>query len=176
MFKSQAHIFLIILLFSCNQNIPVKNQATQTKMTLEGGWSMEEVHYISADTTISITPTQPGVFTFVNGAYSIQWSPSNQARIPFTNLSKPTESEILGAYSSVIFNAGTFQYTDSTVVTTAMVAKVPGFEEGKQFYDYKIEGDQLSIIMTDETYPDGTKPQWSGIWKTKFILKPISPK
>mgnify|MGYP000312510904 FL=1 len=85
-------------------------------------------------------------------------------------MSNPTEEEIKAGFSSIVFNSGTYTSTDSTMVTEAIIAKVPGFEGGKQYYRYILEGNQLSFTMYDETYPDGSKPQWSGLWKTKFIF------
>jgi hypothetical protein len=50
------------------------------------------------------------------------------------------------------------------------MAKVPGFEGGKQYYTYKIDQNKLDIMMFDETYPDGKKPSWYGKMKVRFKM------
>lgn len=105
--------------------------------------------------------------------YSIIWTPSRQPRAPFKILSKPTENEIKSGFGSIVFNSGTYQMADSTITTQAILAKVPGFEGGQQFYDYSFENDFLILTMYDETYPDGNKPDWAGKWKTKFVLEKV---
>ena len=74
---------------------------------------------------------------------------------------------------SVVFNGGTWISNDSVLTTTAEIAKVPGFEGGKQFYKYKLDGNMMELTMYDETYPNGDKPAWYGKVKTKFVLSKI---
>jgi hypothetical protein len=132
---------------------------------------MQTIKWITKDTTYTIEKSQPGIFIFSKDHYSIMWSPIKKQRLPFKKLSNPTKDEIISRFKSIVFNAGSYSYTDSTVTSTAFVAKVPGFEGGKQFYRYKIVGEQMTITMFDETYPDGNKPKWSGKYSTQFILK-----
>lgn len=138
-----------------------------------GSWSMQEVHWITKDTTYSIYHAQPGIFIFTPTSYSIMWTPDEQPRSPFKMLSQPTEKEMLDGFQSVVFNAGSYIWTDSTIISTAVIAKVPGFEGGTQHYRYQIGHDRLTLVMFDETYPDGSKPDWFGKYVTKFILQRI---
>ncbi len=156
---------LTFILTACNQHriLPETN-------TLVGSWKMQKVTWISKDKSHPLENPHEGIFLFTPNSYSIQWTPTANPRTPFVLLSKPTDKEKMAGFSSVVFNAGSYEYTDNTVTATAYIAKVPGFEGGKQFYTYLIEGDTLTITMFDETYPDGTKPEWSGKWKTEFIL------
>lgn len=135
-----------------------------------GSWEMAEVHWVAADTTYSIEKAQPGLFIFEPMRYSIMWTPTEEAREPFKNLSAPTPEETIAGFRSVVFNGGTFTHTDSTITTQANIAKVPGFEGGTQFYNYELEGERLTLTMFDETYPNGEKPQWFGKYETKFVL------
>ncbi|MCB0689938.1 MAG: lipocalin-like domain-containing protein [Saprospiraceae bacterium] len=159
----------ILVIFSLGFGI---NLTTEMSPVL-GSWSMREVHWISTDTTYSIHNTQPGIFIFTPKSYAIMWTPSQQPRRAFEVLSKPTDEEILDGFRSVVFNAGSYVWTDSTLISTAVIAKVPGFEGGKQYYRYQIEHGILTLVMFDETYPDGSKPEWSGRYVTKFILEKI---
>lgn len=159
----------LITLFSCQQ-YPNKTQRPQ-KAAILGAWEMQEVHWILADTTYSITQAQPGLFIFNEDRYSIMWTPTATPRQPFKNLSKPTDEEALSGFRSVVFNGGTLTFSDSTITTTANIAKVPGFEGGKQYYRYEIKEDQLTLTMFDETYPDGKKPEWYGKVETQFVMR-----
>ncbi len=116
---------------------------------------------------------QPGIFMVTDTRYSIIWTPTNAPRTPFEILSKPTDAEAIAGFKSVVFNAGTYEIADDKFTIQAEIAKVPGFEGGRQFFEFSIDGDLLSLTMFDETYPDGTKPAWSGLWKTKFVMQRI---
>jgi hypothetical protein len=101
------------------------------------------------------------------------WTPLNQARTPFKVLSNPTDAEAIAGFKSVVFNGGSYELSKDGVVTQSYIAKVPGFEGGLQHYRYDVKGDVLRLTMFDETYPDGSKPDWSGIWETEFVLERV---
>ena len=161
-------LFLIscIVVFSCNQD----KKEVEIVNPLEGSWKMQEIHYIYTDTTYVGKPITYGTILFTPKRYSLLYNPWTTARKAFDTLSKPTDTEIKAAFQSIVFNSGSYVYTDSTVVTTADMAKVPGFEGGKQYYNYNIEGDKLNITMYDETYPSGEKPEWFGKLKVAFKM------
>ncbi|MEP2276186.1 MAG: hypothetical protein ABJH98_12065 [Reichenbachiella sp.] len=163
-------IFLIagLALYACQ---PTQLNKTPEPHPLIGSWEMTSIHWITADTTYSIQEAQPSLFMIDTTRYAIMWTPQDEPRTPFENLSQPTPEEMQAGFRSVVFNGGSHTMTDSTLTTTAYIAKVPGFEGGKQFYNYTAENDQLTLVMFDETYPDGTKPSWYGKYQTKFILK-----
>lgn len=140
---------------------------------LSGAWSMQQVQWKSDQKTHSIEHAQPGIFIFTDDHYAIMWTPGKEPRTPFKVLSKPTDEEAIAGFKSVVFNGGSYAYTDSTVTTTAFIAKVPGFEGGRQFYRYALDGETLRLTMFDETYPDGTRPEWSGEFVTEFVLKKL---
>jgi hypothetical protein len=150
------------------------NHKTQTKHNLlQGSWKMQSVTWMSKGKSYPINPAQAGIFIFTENSYSIQWTPKKEPRVPFVDLSEPTDKEKITGFASVVFNAGSYEYTDNTVTTIAYIAKVPGFEGGIQYYTYKIEVDTLTITMFDESYPDGTKPEWAGKWKTQFVMSRV---
>jgi hypothetical protein len=144
---------------------------TEPTAALQGAWEVQAVHWRSNERSQSIDPAQPGLFLFGPGHYSLMWSPSAKPRQAFAILAEPTESEILTGFRSIVFNAGRYAATSDTITTTAMVAKVPGFEGGQQYYRYRIDGDILHLTMFDETYPNGSKPAWSGKVETEFVLR-----
>ena len=149
--------------YSCTQTEQKKNE-------LLGTWNLKEVQWISKDTTHYLKKPQPGLFLLNKKGYSIMWTPSEEERTPFKILSKPTDIEIKKGFQSIVFNSGSYIHSDSTLVTTAKIAKVPGFVGGKQYYRYALNHEELSLVMYDETYPNGSKPKWSGLWQTKLIF------
>ncbi|WP_425389844.1 ankyrin repeat domain-containing protein [Ekhidna sp.] len=133
-------------------------------------WKMDEIHYIYEDTTYKVDVHQ-GSLLIDEKRYSIMYNPSWAPRVPFKNLSKPTDSEILAGFKSIVFNTGPYELTDDNVMLALPdIAKVPGFEGGKQYYKYRIDGDKLYFRMYDETYPNGEKPEWFGKVEVQFIL------
>lgn len=167
-------ILVISSFFSCNESkIKQKDQSSINVNPLKGAWEITMIHWISTDTTYTIKKAEPGLFFFTDMKYAIMWTPTRKPRVPFKELSKPTDAEFIAGFKSVVFNAGNYIFTDSTATATAMIAKVPGFEGGKQYYKYDIQDKTLNLTMYDETYPDGTKPSWSGKWKTKFVMKKV---
>lgn len=161
----------IIVLSSCN-NSKEKHQNDE-KSSILGTWEMKSIHWITKDTTYSIDIAQPGMLMLNSDSYAIMWTPIKEPRTPFQNLSKPTDKEIMSGFRSIVFNAGTYKYTDSTITTTAKIAKVPGFEGGRQFYNYKLDDKIMELTMFDEIYPDGTRPEWYGEFQTKFVLEQV---
>jgi len=127
---------------------------------LKGSWVIKGIDYIQADTTLNIVPASKGRFSFTNEQYHLIYNPWTNERKPFANLSEPSEQEIKQAFQTLVFNSGSYTFTDSTVVATPDIARVPGFEGGKQYYRYKRIDNELHLTMYDETYPDGTKPDW----------------
>lgn len=140
------------------------------KNPLMGSWRMKEIHYIQADTTIKVEKVHGGRVTFSQNHYHLLYNPWINPRKPFEKLAQPTKEEMIYGFQTLVFNSGTYVYTDSTVVTTADIAKVPGFEGGIQYYNYSLKGEALELTMYDETYPDGNKPEWYQKLKVRFKL------
>ena len=164
-------LILFAVSYSCGPAVTEANMPKVEVCPIVGSWSMKAIHWVTKDTTYSIPEAQPGVLIITPGRYSIMWTPTEKPRTPFENLSEPSEEELIAGFRSVVFNTGTYVYTDSTITTTAEIAKVPGFEGGIQYYRYALQGDELTFTMFDETYPDGTKPAWFGRYETKFVLE-----
>ena len=151
---------------ACATSIP-----SHAPSPIEGAWLMNAVHYVSEEETHSIDPAQPGTFQFHDGRYTIMWTSTRAPRTPFADLANPTDEETRAAFRSIVFNAGRYELDGDRLTTTAELARVPGFEGGVQYYHVEIAGDQLTLSMFDETYPDGSKPEWSGVWKTEFHMR-----
>lgn len=159
-----------------------KNNITDLKSAMEknikdnnkllGSWKIKEIHYIYTDTVYKVQNSDYGRIIFTNKNYSVMYNPYMDKRKAFKNLSKPEEKEIIYAFNTITFNTGSYKIKDSIIYAKADIAKVPGFENGEQFFKlgYK-EGKVKSLIMFDETYPNGKKPEWFGKLKIKLLLK-----
>jgi len=164
-------LFVTLFTISCKNNEVEKKTSLKYENPILGSWEMLSINWIGKDTTYTIDKAQPGIFYFTPKRYGIMWTPTQKPRKAFTNLSRPTNEEIISGFRSVIFNGGSYTFTDSTLTTVAKIAKVPGFEGGIQFYRYSIVNDTLRLLMFDETYPNGDKPKWVSAWVTEFIMK-----
>lgn len=161
---------MMVILMICNGCQPKQN--AENKNALLGSWSIDKISWVSKDTSVTITPDQKGILLVTPSYYSISWSPVKVKRKAFENLSRPSDEEVLQGFKSIVFNAGSFQKKDGVFATKALIAKVPGFEGGEQFYRYRLfDNDSLELLLYDETYPSGLKPNWIGQWQTAFILK-----
>lgn len=160
---------ILLLLLLCGQVC-----ATEPTNPLLGAWHLTGVEWLSTEGSSALTDVQPGLFVFTAGHYALMWSPINKPRTPFKVLSQPTDEEAIAGFKSVIFNGGSYQYTAGKLVTQAEVAKVPGFETGQQFFEVSAAADLLTLTFYDENYPDGSKPEWAGKWRTVFTLKKAS--
>ena len=135
-----------------------------------GSWKLDSITYITPDTLVSIKPGSTGAIVVSPGRYSIMYSQSPRPRVPFGILSKPTDEETIAGFRSIVFNSGSYRITDGDFVTTADIAKVPGFEGGIQHYRLSVSEGQLSLQLYDETYPDGGKPEWLGRVEIKMTF------
>jgi len=167
MFKPLFSMALLaVLLSACHQKL---GKLSPTNPLL-GAWQVQSITWTSGEQSQTIDPAQPGLFIFNDHHYALMWSPKPTARIPFVQLAQPTDEEILRGFKSIVFNAGDYVLTDSELVATAQVAKVPGFAGGRLFYRVAFEGSQLRLTLYDEIYPDGTRPTWAGQWQTTFVM------
>ncbi len=143
----------------------------RSKNALFGSWLMKEIHYIYSDTTVILDMKYPGRLIISDSTYSIMYNPYGQQRKAAANISKLSDHEMIYAFKTLAFNTGSYVMTDSLFITTANIAKVAGFEGGKQYYKYQKNSNLLDLVMFDETYPDGKKPEWYGKLKILFKLE-----
>ena len=142
-----------------------------TKEDLLGSYVLKKINYIYADTTIRVDPSNKGFLILTPERYAIAYNPGLKPRVPFGNLSNPTEEEALAGFRSFAFNSGAYDYQQQVLTVHPDFAKVPGFEGGEQVYIVEIKENQLVLTMYDETYPGGEKPAWYGKLKIQLTFK-----
>ena len=138
---------------------------------LLGSWKLEEIHYKYQDTTYVQKGIRYGRILFHPNTYAIMYNPRLSPRSDFKDLSRPTDKESLEAFRSIAFNSGVYHINENVILTISDLAKVPGFEGGKQYYRYAIDGTMLEMVMFDETYPGGKKPEWYGKLQIELTFK-----
>ncbi|MCK7593713.1 lipocalin-like domain-containing protein [Pseudomarimonas salicorniae] len=136
---------------------------------LLGGWELRELHWQQNGKTHKLAPAPGGFLLLGEAHYSISWITAATPREPFKVLAGPSDAEALSAFRSIAFNAGTYTRDATTLSTRARIAKVPGFEGGQQFFRLHLDGDVLTLTLHDETYPDGSKPDWAGKLEARMI-------
>ncbi|WP_282042645.1 lipocalin-like domain-containing protein [Winogradskyella flava] len=175
-----SKLTLLVLYIAISSFAYAQSKASQTKkdkgsigerQKILGSWKLQEIQYQYTDTTYIVNDEDHGRFIFTDSNYVLIYNPRMQKRKAFDNLSKPTIEEISTAFRSIVFNTGIYAIEDSVITTTADIAKVPGFEGGRQYYKLAFTNKGLELVMYDETYPNGNKPEWFGKLKIKFILK-----
>ena len=160
--------------YNNNQLVKFFNNLDQLKKQkqLEGSWKVHAIKYHYPDTTYVVNQIKYGRFIFNKKNYAVMYNPMMNERTPFKNLSKPADLEIKKAFQSIVFNSGSYAIEDNTIHAIPDIAKVPGFENGHQYYRIEIIGSEnISLTMFDETYPDGNKPEWYGKIKIQFLLE-----
>jgi ankyrin repeat protein len=148
----------------------IKTQENKSNRIL-GSWLMKEIQYRYSDTTIIRKMTYPGRLLVTPDRYAIMYNPSGDMREAAASVGKLTDTEMLYAFKTLVFNSGSYAFTDSIFTATPDIAKVAGFEGGKQYYTYHQFEDKLELNFFDETYPNGEKPIWYGKLKIFFILE-----
>ncbi len=157
-------IGVLVVIWSCSAF------SEQSAAKIEGAWEVQSIHWITPEETHDLEPAQPGLFLFVDTSYTVMWTRSKQPRTPFESLSKPTETEMIHAFQTVVFNGGRFAWRGDQLVLKPTIARVPGFEGGEQIFNVTRNNNRLTLTMVDETYPDGAKPDWFGKLETRFVL------
>ncbi|MBN2565104.1 MAG: lipocalin-like domain-containing protein [Candidatus Eisenbacteria bacterium] len=124
---------------------------------LEGTWKVVQIDVFSERGENSYPNPAPGLVMFGERYYSMTWMPLTEAPADFEEVWRPTTEEMASAFGSIIVNAGTYTFTDSTLTTLPLVAKTPEFIGGRAVYNYSVRGDTLRLDMTDAVSHGGIR-------------------
>jgi len=148
--KEIVVLCVVLLVVACQQPTPA------TKGALEGAWKVVEVSDTAPDTSYTNTSPQPSLYLFAKQHYSIMVVDGTQPRALFKERFQPTDSEKLAAYDSFSANSGTYEVTDSTFTTHAIVAKSPNrmADDWLPTYTYRVKGDSLWLMALPLARPE----------------------
>lgn len=93
------------------------------------------------------------------------WILNNEVRKSYQQSFNPTPDEMIKVYNSIDVNSGTYELTDSTLITFPIVSRVPAFSGGKAIYELKIESDNVYLTMKEEYSKKGEWALFGGIKK-----------
>ena len=153
-------IFLVCFAFAY-QKKDIKNTNP-----LIGVWKVVEMATINSDGELKNRYEHPSIYIFQDDYYSMVMVWGNEPRPEFDDPWNPTDEEKITAYNSILVNAGKYELKGSVIVTRPIIARVPNFVGGEAQYEYKIEGDTLTLTMFDEVSKKGVPQPWVG--KRKF--------
>ena len=94
--------------------------------------------------------TQPSIFIFTKGHYSIMWIPSETER-PIVDAGTVTAEELKSIYvDSFIANSGKYDYVRGKLSLWPSVAKSPSFMRGGSYVTHKVKISGKTMTMTSE--------------------------
>ncbi len=122
---------------------------TSAADSLEGAWELVSYAFVAPDMSYTADPSQPGLFLFAKGHYSMAYIPAIDSRPLFS--ANTTDAEQLLAYQEYVSNSGTYEVVgDSVFVAFPIVSKSPNFMgSGKGTYRYHIDDDALTLELQD---------------------------
>ena len=127
------------------------------RKTVEGVWRVTEIKVVNAAGEMLNSQPQPGFYIFTHGHYSAIYTPGMEPRTPFADAWRPTDKEKVAAYDTIIVNTGTYELTESLLITHPLLAKVPGFAGGKSSYKYRLDGNNLWLEAGDISSSTGVR-------------------
>lgn len=151
--KWLAPFGMLLVVASCRQ------PAVEPGHPLEGVWTVVEIQRTNAGGTGEVFQAQPGQFIFARSHYSAVFVPGPDARQAFATQWQPTPEEVIAACESLIVNSGTYEVSGSRLTVRPMIAKTPEFAGGHQTYEYRIDGDVLSLETVELVSRDGVRLQ-----------------
>ena len=123
---------------------------------LEGVWRIVQAHDVDPEGQTTNSSAQTSVVIFTTGHYSFVWTFGSETRQPAVERWNPTDAEKIAAYNSIIVNTGTYELTDSMIVTRPISAKSQEYVGGGYSdYEYRVQGDTLYLTGTSLVAFDG---------------------
>lgn len=127
-----------------NSELPLPGAAAAAT-PLEGAWVVTS--WTDADGNTNDDP-QPALYIFTPTHYSIMIAQGDEPRAGYEG-DDMSDAEKLGAYDTLIANAGRYEIDGNVLKTRAYVAKDPnymgGWPENEATYEFELDGDSLTI-------------------------------
>jgi hypothetical protein len=115
----------------------------------DGAWRVIAVEVEGSGATKHDQP-QPSLVLFSGEYYSWSRVTTTSPRALFV-AETPTDAERVAAFDSVLFNAGRYEVSDSTLTVWPIVARSPNFMGGaSESYRFRLSGDTLWVEQRSE--------------------------
>ena len=137
----------VVSVHACTPAQPPES-AEAVSNPLFGAWLITETSVTDpTGTTVNENP-EPGLYVFTEHHFSNMLIPGSE-RAPFRQ--DRTDEERLVAYDNFIADAGTYEYTESTLTAKNIIAKVPNVmpphASGALTYQWRLDGDALVMTL-----------------------------
>ena len=163
LFTTTITLVSLLALAACQQPDTQSRSSTQSDTYddqrvngLEGVWRIVQAHNVDPEGQTTNGSPQTSVVIFTTGHYSFVVTFGSETRQPAVERWNPTDAEKIAAYNSIIVNTGTYELTDSTILTRPISAKSQEYVGGGYSdYEYRVEGDTLYLTGTSLVAFDG---------------------
>ncbi len=150
----RSFVLLVLLLFlgvaACQQQAPLEQAIPEPETApLEGAWRFVGGQTVAASGETTEVTIHESLMLFTAGHYSIARSAGEERIPPYAERWSPTDTEQLARMNSIVVNAGTYEATESSLVTRPLFALVPEFVGGTAEYEYELSGDTLTLTTTN---------------------------
>ena len=149
-------MILIFTLAACQKT--GNGSSGTTDYSLEGVWKIEEANEIDSTGAATNMEPQRSLIIFSGNHYSFVWTSGSEPRKLSTKHWNTTDAEKIDAYRTLVVNTGTYELTESQLITRPQVAKVEEFVGGHATYDCRIEGNTVVLEMTELVSVEGASP------------------
>jgi len=147
---------LICTLTACQQS-GNRNGGTDDH-SLEGVWTIQEASQIDSKGVATDMEHQRSLIIFSENHYSFVWTSGSEPRKQSTDHWYANDAEKIDAYNGLVVNTGTYELTESQLITRPKVAKVEEFVGGHATYNCRIEGNTVFLEMTELVSVEGASP------------------
>jgi hypothetical protein len=142
--------------------------ASAQSKSLSGVWSLTEINAKGPDGEVRKS-AQPGMYLFTKTHYSMIYVNSDKPRDDIDDLSKATADQLRSVFvTSLVANAGTYEYKDGKLTVHPTVAKLPGYMKAGTWtaWTVKSDGDSMTLVSDSSNAGPETNP-------TTFKLKRV---
>ena len=113
---------------------------------LQGTWKLQKLIEVAPGGSAHPMKNVDGLIMFMKGHHSMVLIHSDETRTPFLGQFTATDEEKVNAFDSSTANAGTYEISEGSRLTTHPVAaENPGFAGGQGEYEFRVEGDTLFL-------------------------------
>ena len=125
----RSFVLLVLLLFlgvaACQQQAPLEQAIPEPETApLEGAWRFVGGQTVAASGETTEVTIHESLMLFTAGHYSIARSAGEEPIPPYAERWSPTDTEKVARMNSIVVNAGTYEATESSLVTRPLFALV----------------------------------------------------
>ena len=157
-------VILFCFTVSCQQD------EAKTLNPLMGIWKVVETVTIDPEGQLKNPYEHSSLYIFQDDYYFMVMVLGDEPRTEFVDPWDPTDDEKIEAYNSILVNAGIYEQKNSVIITRPIIARVPNFVGGEAYYEYKIEGNTLTLTWFDEVSKTGVPHPLVGKLKFQITL------